>query len=201
MSETKSMNAEEVVTGEITPVMPKTEELMPLSINSLEHYDEETKKEIIRISNEIDVTKFDKVRAYGSIPVMRTFELAGKVLKEAEGTSADQEVVKMVAELAKKAQDEYSLVIQEPNFVEKFIMKLMTGFKSDSRETKVKAISCFKVLQKYVESCDKWLESLKKAEESILLSGRNKPSEDSFVFSLIRRSYNTPTPSAVTLLT
>lgn len=181
MSENKVVNGEEMVEEVIANEEPvevdsnsNTEELAPLSSASLAHYDEATQKEILRTAGEIDVTQFDKVMAYGSIPVMRTFELAGKVLKEAEGTSADQEVVKMVAELAKKAKDEYSLVIQEPNFVEKFVMKLVSGFKSDSHDTKVKAISCFKVLQQYVKSCDKWLENLRKAEESILLSGRNK---------------------------
>lgn len=148
-------------------------DLAPLSASSLEHYDESTQKEILRIANEIDVTQFEKIMAYGSIPITRSFESAGRILQAAQGTSADQEVVKMVTDLAKQAKDSYNLVIEEPNFFEKLIHKITTGFKSESKEVKVKAISCFKILEQYIKSCDMWIESLKKTHDDMMLSAYN----------------------------
>ncbi len=179
MNEEKVVKSEEVITPEVVlPVEVKNEEAQNegaiLTAESIVYYDEATRNEIMRMSNEIDVRQFEKVMNYGSIPLMRTFEMAGRVLENAQGTSADQEVVKMVAELAKEAKDKYNLVIEEPNFLQKFVTKIMAGFKSDSNEVKVRAISCFKVLQQYVKSCDMWLENLKKTEASIMLSGESK---------------------------
>ena len=139
MSENKVVNSEEIMEdvivadAEIVDSKEDTSELAPLSSNSLAHYDEATQKEILRIANEIDVTQFEKIMAYGSIPIVRSFEAAGKILQEAQGTSADQEVVKMVTELAKQAKDSYNLVIEEPNFFQKLVMKITSGLKSESK--------------------------------------------------------------------
>ena len=178
MSENKIVN--QVNNGDVqdavivdSPVDDTTTELAPLSSSALEYYDEATQKEILRIADEIDVTQFEKIMAYGSIPIIRSFESAGRILQEAQGTSADQEVVKMVTELAKQAKDSYNLVIEEPNFLQKFVMKITTGLKSESKEVKVKAISCFKILEKYIESCDMWIDSLRKTHDDIMLSAHN----------------------------
>ena len=148
-------------------------ELAKLSCESLKHFDEPTQKEIMRIANEIDVTQIEKIMAYGSIPIMRSFESAGRILQQAQGTSADQEVVKMVTELAKQAKDSYNLVIEEPNFFQKLIMKITSGLKDNSKEVKVRAVSCFKILEQYIKSCDMWIDSLKKTHDEIMLSAYN----------------------------
>lgn len=183
MSETKPVKGEEVleaVVVEDDAVVTQNEEnseLAPLSSSSLAHYDEETQREILRIANEIDVTQFEKIMAYGSIPIVRSFESAGRILQEAQGTSADQEVVKMVTELAKQAKDSYNLVIEEPNFLQKFIMKITTGLKSESKEVKVRAISCFKILEQYIKSCDMWIETLRKAHDDMMLSAHGEKND------------------------
>lgn len=166
----------EVAEAAIVEVQENTEtktELAPLSSKSLEHYDESTKKEILRIANEIDVTQFEKTMSYGSIPIMRSFESAGKILQAAQGTSADQEVVRMVTDLAKQAKDSYNLVIEEPNFFQKLILKITSGIKDESKEVKVRAISCFKILEQYIKSCDRWIDSLKKTHDDMMLSAHN----------------------------
>lgn len=184
MSENKVENKEmeqDVIVTEATVVEETVvddsnadnKDLAPLSASSLAHYDEATQKEILRIAGEIDVTQFEKVMEYGSIPIVRSFEAAGRILEEAQGTSADQEVVKMVTELAKQAKDSYNLVIEEPNFLQKFIMKITTGLKSESKEVKVKAISCFKILKQYIESCDMWIDTLRKSHDDMMLSAYN----------------------------
>lgn len=180
MAENKVVNGEEVVEEivvadeEIVDVSEEnTTELAPLSSNSLTHYDEATQKEILRIANEIDVTQFEKIMAYGSIPIVRSFESAGRILQEAQGTSADQEVVKMVTELAKQAKDSYNLVIEEPNFLQKLVMKITSGIKSESKEVKVRAVSCFKILEQYIKSCDMWIDTLKNAHDDMMLSAHN----------------------------
>lgn len=183
MSDNKVVNSS-VAEGEVIEVQeaaivelqenPESKtELAPLSANSLEHYDEATKKEILRIANEIDVTQFEKTMAYGSIPIMRSFESAGKILQAAQGTSADQEVVKMVTDLAKQAKDSYNLVIEEPNFFQKLILKITAGIKDESKEVKVRAISCFKILEQYIKSCDRWIDSLRKTHDDMMLSAHN----------------------------
>lgn len=180
MSENKAVNGEEMVKDVIVEdaeivvdSKEDTTELAPLSSASLAHYDEATQKEILRIANEIDVTQFEKIMAYGSIPIVRSFEAAGRILQEAQGTSADQEVVKMITELAKQAKDSYNLVIEEPNFFQKLVMKITTGLKSESKEVKVRAVSCFKILEQYIKSCDMWIDSLRKAHDDMMLSAHN----------------------------
>lgn len=148
-------------------------QLAPLSSASLQYYDEATQKEIVRIAGEIDVTQPEKVMAFGSIPIMRSFSAAGRILEEAQGTSADQEVVKLVTDLSKQAKDSYNLVIEEPNFFEKLLLKITSGFKSKNKDVRIKAISCFKILEKYIESCDEWIERLKKTHDDIMLSAHN----------------------------
>jgi len=179
MSENKIINGEAVVMDEqaaadISPigeeVATTNSDLPALSTASLTNYDAETQKEILRIADEIDVSEFEKIMSYGSIPLMRSFENAGRVLEGAQGTSADQEVVKMVTELSKQAKDSYNLVIEEPNFFEKLIMKITSGIKGQSKDVKVKAISCFKILEQYIDSCDKWIESLKATYDQMMLS-------------------------------
>jgi len=164
------VNPEEAVIVDLASAETTGSELGPLAASSLQHYDEATQKEILRIADEIDVTQFEKIMNYGSIPIVRSFESAGRILQQAQGTSAEQEVVKMVTELAKQAKDSYNLVIEEPNFFQKFIMKITMGLKDESKEVKVRAITYYKILEQYIKSCDNWLENLKKVHDQIMLS-------------------------------
>lgn len=179
MTENKNPNAEiDVVKAVTIPIVDmKTQsesaKLAPISSASLQYYDEAVQKEILRIAGEIDVTQPEKVMAFGSIPIMRSFAAAGRILEEAQGTSADQEVVKMITELSRQARDSYNLVIEEPNFLEKLVLKITSGFKSKDKDVRIKAISCFKILEKYIESCDIWIERLKKTHDEIMLSAHN----------------------------
>ena len=168
-------NAVDVVATPVFDVgdQPDSTQLAALSTESLQYYDETTQKEILRIAGEIDVTQPEKVMAFGSIPIMRSFTSAGRILEEAQGTSADQEVVKMITELSKQAKDSYNLVIEEPNFFEKLVMKITSGFKNKNKDVRIKAISCFKILEQYIKSCDEWIERLKKTHDEIMLSAHN----------------------------
>ena len=145
----------------------------PLSSASLQYYDEVTQKGIIRIAGEIDVTQPEKIMAFGSIPIKHSFEISGRLLEQAQGSDADQEVAEMVAELSRQAKDSYNLVIEEPNFLQKLAHKITFGLKSKDKNVRVKAISCFKILEKYIESCDEWIERLQKTHNDILLSVDN----------------------------
>lgn len=166
------IQATEIPIAEIAE-QPEETKLAPLSSTSLQYYDEAVQKEILRIAGEIDVTQPEKVMAFGSIPIMRSFTTAGRILEEAQGTTADQEVVKMITELSKQAKDSYNLVIEEPNFFEKLVLKITSGFKSKDKDVRIKAISCFKILEKYIEQCDIWIEKLKKTHDEIMMSAHS----------------------------
>lgn len=89
----------------------------------------------------------------------------GAFLKDERGSEADQRVIKEVIELSNKASksyDDFNLVLKEPNFLEKFLLKLMSGGKR-SRTDKIQqsAITNFKLLIELQKSCEAWLEMLK----------------------------------------
>ena len=124
-------------------------------------------KEIMALSEAIDVTELEKVMSYGSEVLKRTFDQCGKFLKSEIGSDADQEVIKRVEELAKKASESYEdfeLVIQEPNFLEKLLLKLSSSRKNNrTKKIQNRAVSNYRLLSELKESCEIWLGILKKS--------------------------------------
>lgn len=131
-------------------------------------------KEITALSEAIDVTELEKVMSYGSEVLKRTFDQCGKFLKSEIGSDADQEVIKRVEELAKKASESYEdfeLVIQEPNFLEKLLLKLSSSRKNNrTKKIQNRAVSNYRLLSELKESCEIWLDILKKSMGDITYS-------------------------------
>ena len=150
--------------------IPVTEQdVKPLNYEAaLSCFSDEEKQEIIRLAEEIDVHRIENVMNYGSVALKATFEQCGRFLKDERGSYADQEVIKEVIELSKKASESYEdfkLVLQEPNLFQKIFLKVMSGGKGNSRTEKIQysAMTNYKLLAELKESCDSWIEMLKKA--------------------------------------
>lgn len=179
MNEANVVTNDEVIQGEVIEAVGQivddnSTEIVELKSGALAHFNEETQKEILSLAESIDVTQFDKVMSYGSIPLIKTFEQAGRVLKDFQGTSADQSVINLVVELAKKAsdsQEDFNLCIQEPGFLTKCLLKLSARMKDkNDAKAKYKAITCYKLLVELRDSCDAWLEGLKDTHGKIIES-------------------------------
>ena len=142
-----------------------TKELAPLSTHSLSSFSPDAQKEIMALSSQINVTELENVMSYGSIPLLRSFEQAGKILQDEAGSSADQEVIRQVVELAKQASDSYddfNIVLREPNFVQKLFLKISASAKDKHEaDVKYKAITNYKLLEQLMHSCDSWIDMLK----------------------------------------
>ena len=148
------------------PIVPK--DILPLNWQkALEKFSEEEQQEIAELSAKIDVTKIENVMLYGSTPLKETFEQCGKFLKDERGSQADQAVIAQVIELSKKASEsheDFNLVLQEPNFFQKLLLKLSSK-KQKNRSDKIQtsAVSNYKLLGELKNSCEAWLEMLQKA--------------------------------------
>ena len=134
----------------------------------------EEQQEVNQLADSIDVTRLDNVMAYGSEVLRKTFEQCGQFLKSESGSTADQEVIKRVVELTKKASDSYDdfeLVLQEPNFWEKILLKLSSS-KKKTRTQKIQthAVTNYKLLVELKDSCESWLEMLIAATGNITSS-------------------------------
>lgn len=162
----------EVVEGEI--IEEATKELASLSAASLQYFSPEKQKEIVAVSQAVDVLQIEKVMSFGQIPLLRSFEEAGKILKAEQGSSVDQEVIRQVIELSKQANDSYddfNLELREPNFMQKIVMKLLsTGRDKHTNEVKVKALTNYKLLQQLAKSCDEWIAMLEEGYRQIISS-------------------------------
>lgn len=149
-------------------------QLTPLTSGALKHFSPEAQEKIKAVAGQIDVRQIEKVMAYGQAPLVRSFERSGMLLKDVQGSSEDQEVVKEVTELAKQANQNYedfNIVIKEPNFLQKLILKISSSAKEKhDGEVSLRAITNFKLLEQLSESCDKWLEMLKDGFTKIHLS-------------------------------
>ncbi len=164
MTENTAIVPEVLPQEENKPAVP-TKELAPLSTNSLSSFPAEVQREIVALSEQINVTEIENVMSYGSIPLLRSFEQAGKILQDEAGSSADQMVIREVVELSKQANDSYedfNLVLKEPNFLQKLFMKVSKGAKDKhDADVKYKAITNYKLLEQLMKSCDTWVEMLK----------------------------------------
>ncbi len=180
MEENKTARTEEIGVNITVPVT--AQDVKPLNCEAaLARFTAEEKQEIMALADAIDVRKIENVMNYGSAALKATFEQCGKFLKDERGSLADQEVIKQVIELSKKASesyDDFNLVLQEPNLFQRIILKVMSGGKG-SRAQKVQqsAVTNYKLLAELKASCDSWLEMLRKAmgdvEYSILSDAEN----------------------------
>lgn len=139
-------------------------ELAPLTVNSLTYFDEAAQKEIMSLAAQINVLEIENIMQYGSIPLLRSFEEAGKLLQSEANSSADQLVMKQVIELAKQANnnyDEFNIVLKEPGFLQKILLKISSSAK-DKHDTnvKLKAVSNYKLLEQLAKSCEGWIDML-----------------------------------------
>lgn len=143
-------------------------EVVPLNYQkALASYTEEERQEIMALADSIDVTRSDNVMSYGANAIKDTFEQCGRILKEAKGSYADQEVIKRVIELSKKANDSNdefnNLVLEQPGFFQRLALKIMSGSKSTSKTEKIQksAITNYTLFTELAKSYEGWTEILK----------------------------------------
>lgn len=159
--------AEERIEGvSIEPVKPS--DVLPLNYQAaLASYSQDEQKEIMDLAQSIDVRETDKVLHYAEAVLQTTFNQCGDFLKDERGSQADQEVIAQVIKLSKKASesyDDFNLVLKEPNFFEKLILKLSTGGKvSHTQKVQESAVTNYKLLMELKSSCESWLDMLKDA--------------------------------------
>lgn len=154
--------------------VPKTAaDVVPLNCQqALANYPEAEQQEILALADSIDVRKTENVMNYGSVALKKTFDQCGSFLKDERGSHADQEVISRVIELSKKASnsyDDFNLVLQEPGLFQKFLLKLTSGSKGNSRTEKLQksAVTSYKLLVELKNSCDSWINMLKDAMGNI----------------------------------
>ena len=149
---------------ETTQVVPLNHEM------ALANFTEEERNEVLALADSIDVRKIENVLNYGANALKMTFDQCGAFLKDEKGSHADQEVIRQVVELSKKASDSYDdfLVLQEPNFMQRVLMKVFNR-KDQSQTQKIQssAITSYKLLSELKTSCDSWIEMLKEAMGNI----------------------------------
>lgn len=154
--------------------VPTQTDVAPINYQkALASYSEEERQEILALADSIDVTRSENVMGYGAIAIKDTFEQCGRILKEAKGSYADQEVIKRVIELSKKANqsnDEFNnLVLEQPNFFQRLMLKVMSGSKSTSKTDKIQksAVTNYTLFTELANSYEGWTEILKKGMTDI----------------------------------
>lgn len=154
--------------------VPTQTDVAPINYQkALASYSEEERQEILALADSIDVTRSENVMGYGATAIKDTFEQCGKILKEAKGSYADQEVIKRVIELSKKANqsnDEFNnLVLEQPNFFQRLMLKVMSGSKSTSKTDKIQksAVTNYTLFTELANSYEGWTEILKKGMTDI----------------------------------
>lgn len=161
--------------GVIVEVVPTSQtEVIPINYQkALASYSEEERQEILALADSIDVTRSDNVMSYGAIAIKDTFEQCGRILKEAKGSYADQEVIKKVIELSKKANDSNdefnNLVLEQPNFFQRLVLKITSGSKSTSKTEKIQksAVTNYTLFTELAKSYESWTEILKNGMANI----------------------------------
>lgn len=154
--------------------VPTQTDVAPINYQkALASYSEEERQEILALADSIDVTRSENVMGYGATAIKDTFEQCGRILKEAKGSYADQEVIKRVIELSKKANqsnDEFNnLVLEQPNFFQRLMLKVMSGSKSTSKTDKIQksAVTNYTLFTELANSYEGWTEILKKGMTDI----------------------------------
>lgn len=134
---------------------------------ALASYTPDEQKEITDLAEKIDVSEDQKVMAYGSQPLVSSFENVGKILKEEQGSEADQRVMAEVRELTNMVNekfDDFNLIIKKPGFFEKLFLSLSSEKKKQkNKKIHEAAITSYKLLMKLNASYDSWLDMLREA--------------------------------------
>ncbi len=148
------------------PVAPT--DVVPLNCQvAFAKFSPDEQQEIMNLADAIDVRQIDKVMSYGSPALKATFDQCGKFLKDERGSEADQKVIEQVIALSKKASesyDDFNLVLQEPGFFQKLITRMMgSGKNGRAKKIQASAVTNYKLLVELKDSCDSWLDMLKKA--------------------------------------
>lgn len=134
-------------------------------------FSEAEKQEVMALSDSIDLTKTDNVMNYGAAPFIDTFQQCGEFLKKERGSSADQAVIKEVIELSKKvteSNEEFNMILKEPNALQKIFLKAFLGNKKSSvQKIKNSAITAYDLIGQLKSSYSSWLETLKDGMEEI----------------------------------
>ena len=154
----------------------KPSDVVPINYEAaFASFSPQEQQDILDLSQSIDVRKIDNVMHYGEAALKSTFEQCGAFLKDERGSQADQDVIEQVIRLSKKAGESYeyfNLVLKEPNLLQKLFTKLFTGGKgSQTEKVQESAVTNYKLLVELKDSCDSWLEMLKKAMGDITASG------------------------------
>lgn len=157
---------------------PLVQEIVPLNPHlALKTYSQEEKKDVLALSDEIDVLQIDKVMNYGSAAAQKTFEQCGEFLKKERGSTADQEVISQVIKLSKEAgqaKEDFNLVLQEPNLLQKIGLFLTTGGRNSHADKVLQsAVTNYQLIFSLVEYSEHWSEILKNAYCDIEDSGRS----------------------------
>ncbi len=153
------------------PEVAKTE-VLPLNYQkAFASFPEAEKQEVMALSDSIDLTKTDNVMNYGAAPFIDTFQQCGELLKKERGSSADQAVIKEVIELSKKvteSNEEFNMILKEPNTLQKIFLKAFFGNKKNSvQKIKNSAITAYDLIGQLKSSYSSWLETLKDGMEEI----------------------------------
>lgn len=148
------------------PVAPT--DVVPLNCQvAFAKFSPEEQQEIRNLADAIDVRQIDKVMSYGSPALKATFDQCGKFLKDERGSDADQKVIEQVIALSKKASesyDDFNLVLQEPGFFQKLFTRMLgAGKNSHAKKIQTSAVTNYKLLVELKDSCDSWLDMLKRA--------------------------------------
>ena len=159
----------------VTQVVTNATDVVPLNAKAaFEVLTPDEQKEVSQLADSIDVTRIENVMAYGSEVLRKTFEQCGQFLKSESGSNADQEVIKRVVELTKKASesyDDFELVLQEPNFFEKILLKISSNRKKNrTQKIQTHAVTKCKLLPEMKEACESWFEMLQSAMGDITFS-------------------------------
>lgn len=158
-----------LVTNQVHQPEPVT--IARLTAESIAHFSPEDQAEILSLADKIDPLQMDKILAFGSIPLLRTYDTAGELLQQIQGTSADQRVIEEVRKLSKEAsknQQELNLALEEPNFFEKLLLKISKHHAQGRAEgVSLKALTCYKLLTQLKLANDSWLETLQEGYELI----------------------------------
>lgn len=170
--ETRTEGVNEVLSP--TTVIPMTpSDVVALNCEAaLASYSPEEQQEILDLSKSIDVRMIDNVMHYGDVALRTTFEQCGEFLKDERGSLADQEVIEQVVALAKKAgesYEEFNLVLKEPGFIQKLLMKISAASKNaQMQKIQENAVSNYQLLMELKSSCESWLEMLRNAMTTIM---------------------------------
>lgn len=165
----RSMEEQRIVSEQVTT------EVAPLNVDTaFAALTPEDQKQVKALADSIDVLKTENVMSYGSEVLRKTFEQCGKFLESEKGSEADQEVIKRVVELTKKASesyDDFELALEEPNFFEKFLLSISSSRKKERiKKVQNHAITNYKLLAELSASCKSWLEILRDAMGDITFS-------------------------------